>query len=312
MSISAVTNAINYFNRNDINRDGSVDVRDSVGGETITSYDLNQDGKVSLVEYTLIDCQGLIECSINFILATNLSALIDPNTSTEQKNTAIEILASLSETAVEPLLALLKNPDESVRSLAISALTKIGASVVEPLIYFINNCKQEEVEDNWPYDAYNAAVDVLSSLGEAAEKPLLVLLRNSEPAIRRLAATYLFGATSEEVVTTFIDVFSTDTSLDVRLEIVDNLWGVAEYSNDAATIDRAMNTLIAALADPDPEIRGYAAFKLGCTEDERALGPLAELLSDTDACARKAAREAIKRIVGAINFTEYYSPCPLY
>ncbi|MBI5698888.1 HEAT repeat domain-containing protein [Candidatus Saganbacteria bacterium] len=310
MSISAVTDAVNYFNRNDINRDGSIDSRDSVSAEAITTYDLNQDGRINLVEYTLTDCQGLIDCSINFILATNLSALISSNTSTEQKNTAIEILASIGVTAIEPLIALLTNPEESIRSLAVNALVKIGPSVIEPLVVFMNNCRWED--DDPAYLYYNAAVYVISNLGESATDPLIELLHNSDPAIRGLAGDYLFGENTEKALTAFIDVLMTDNDQSVRSTMIDNIWGVTEYSDNESIIDRAMTTLIEGLGDPDPEIRAYAAFKLGLAEDERAIGPLAELLSDTDACARKAARKAIERIVGATNFSEYYSPCPLY
>ncbi len=101
-------------------------------------------------------------------------------------------------------------------------------------------------------------VDIVTSIGKPAVKPLIAALKDNHPLVRRQAAEAL-GRIKDS---------------------------------------RAVEPLVSALKDEDATVRGYAAEALGEIRDECAIEPLRAALEDEDRDVRKRAKQALMRIIG--------------
>ncbi len=99
----------------------------------------------------------------------------------------------------------------------------------------------------------------LGTFGCQAVDPLLGLLRDESPQVRRAASDV-------------IDLWHTD--------------------------ERIVQPLIATLDDPDDWVRRQAAFRLGATRHLHAVEPLIRVLADTDSCLRERAVKSLCKIGG--------------
>ncbi|MCP4348579.1 MAG: HEAT repeat domain-containing protein, partial [Desulfobacterales bacterium] len=181
--------------------------------------------------------------------------------------------------AVQPLTEALKDKDESVRRSAAKALGYIGnPEAVQPLI--------EALKDK---DAFvrREAVISLGSIGSPSAFQQLILTLNDEYRDIRLSVVQALGKTGcSDAVKPLANILKNDiTDDDMRTFAVEALGNIDDQE--------ALQSLIEALKDINPSVRGKAAEALGKTGDSIAVQPLIEALKDTNSSVRRKAAEAL-------------------
>ncbi len=225
-----------------------------------------------------------------------VEALGDADSS--MRETAARNLGKLSDRRVlEPLLEALKDRDSAVRQTAAEALGELGDSrAVEPLI--------EMLKDR-SLDVRRAAAAALVQIGPAAVEPLIAALKHRDPAVREAAARILSQLGDRRAVVPVIEALQEGDPL-VRCMAAEAL----EQLGDR----RAVEPLIAALKDECPLVRIAAARALAHLQDRRAVEPLMTALGDPDALVRRVAawclgqlgdRRAMARLVAKRNSDEW-------
>lgn len=196
----------------------------------------------------------------------------------ERGSAALQLGFIKDPSAVEPLIAVLKDADAGVRSSAAEALGEIrDRRAVNPLIAVLK-------DPDW--DVREQAAGALGEIGDArAAAPLITAFKGAdnheaqseEEALAKIGAPAVGGLIAA----------LKDTDLTIR-------WSSAEALGKIGAL--AFDALIAALQDPDAHARWGAAKALGEMADPRAFQPLSAALKDTDAGVRSAAAEALGKI----------------
>jgi HEAT repeat protein len=201
-------------------------------------------------------------------LAALVTALADPEPFVRWH--AIEALAHQEASRVFPLLTMtLSAPDPFHRAGAAEALGRLGG---EAACLMLRRCTAD------PDPIVRAAVaHALGACGDLTSAPaLLPLLADADPAVRRAAAASIGcsndAATAAEAAAALAAALVQEQHLLVRRAMTAALVHVAHPS--------AQPALLRALADSDPQVRGYAAQALGQIGDERAHAALLELKAD--------------------------------
>jgi HEAT repeat protein len=171
---------------------------------------------------------------------------------------ACQALGKLGDArAVEPLIAALKDDDLWMRHVACEALGKLGdARAVEPLIAGL---KHEDFEHcAWPFDALQKLSD------SRAVEPLAAALEDPDWNVREDAAKAL-------------------TELGVPNDAETRAWfavSVRDWRAAVALGSDALEPLAAALKHPDGNVREGATWALGDIGDARAVKPLMAALEN--------------------------------
>ena len=195
----------------------------------------------------------------------------------------VDILISIGEPAVKPLIAALKDNYPHVRRHAAEALGEIkDPRAVEPLIAALKDTDSL---------IRRHAVEALGKIGDLrAIIPLIdVLNEDSESHVRTSAAVALGRIEEPSVVAPLI------------CALKDEHWNVRSSSATALgriKDRRAVEPLVCALKDEDATVRGYAADALGKIKDARAVEPLVAALKDKNRDVRKKAARALTNITG--------------
>lgn len=223
-------------------------------------------------------------------------------------------VADYGETAVEPLIRILKSPDREVWWNAARTLGEIGGAAVDPLVEFLH-----EADD----DIRPLAAMALTEIGSPAVEPLIgmlsvpslrgtaaaALVKIGEPAaeacIRALDSTdgeaqetlrNVLGALGEPAVPALIQSLTSGQSR-IRSRVAEILgrmnwepWNDTErawyliareeWMELARMGPPAVEPLIRTLNGDDDRIRCEAAATLGEIGDPAALGPLVDALAD--------------------------------
>lgn len=180
---------------------------------------------------------------------------------------AAEALAAQEAGRVFPALAAaLDDPEPLRRAGAAEALGHLGGEAAASIL-------GQHVAD--PDPRVRAAL--AAALGQTCDLTslslLLGLLTDGEPAVRRAAARALGRLADPKAAAPLAAVLAQDGQpLLVRR--------ATSAAIAAAPHPDARPQLLAALADPDPQVRGYAAQALGHVGDEAASGALAALQAD--------------------------------
>jgi HEAT repeat protein len=134
----------------------------------------------------------------------------------------------------------------------------------------------------------------LAALGDTALAPLIGLLSNPNPVVRRYAA-WAIGeirgghlVNREAAIDPLITQLRKDESREARKWAA---WALGEICDR-----RAVSDLIEALNDADGDFRAAVAEALGEIKDRRAIGPLTRALKDDYQPVRRKARNAIAQI----------------
>jgi len=174
-------------------------------------------------------------------------------------------LANMGETALEPMVEALEDPDREVRSTAVRVLGRIGGRrALEALTRVLEAEKDESIR--W------SAVLIMSGIGEEAIDPLTLALSDPVWEVRDSAATTL--ANMGEV------------AYDPLLRALDSPHGYARSRAAKALGNmgdaRAVGPLISLLGDETDFVRWNAAEALGEIGDPAAAEPLSQTLLDKD------------------------------
>jgi HEAT repeat protein len=159
------------------------------------------------------------------------------------RDAAVAALGRIGEPSIAPLLSALQDPDRDVRRCAADALDRLDWK------------PREDEAGAYYWIAKNQWMNCVE-IGAPAVDPLIIVLSDPHPEVRRAAAATL-GILGDEA---------------------------------------ALESLLAALRDDDGLVIAAAAEALGCLKDRRALEPLLDVLRNPHWQARAAAAEALGRI----------------
>jgi HEAT repeat protein len=175
-------------------------------------------------------------------------------------NSAILALGAIGRPAVEPLVAVLKNPDSNMRKAAALALNTTGAPS-DPHIQAWHIVAKEE----W---------DKAVAMDTMAVEPLICALNSSNHysfGVRKAAAEAL-GAIGAPLAADALVKALKDTSTEVRQAAAKSLG----QFGDALAVDALVQTL----KDSNENMRQAAAESLGKIGDTRAMKPLIAALKE--------------------------------
>ncbi len=233
---------------------------------------------------------------------------------TEDRRThtlVVDDLVRLGSSAVEPLLAVLDDPNPYVRAGAARALGKIGdLKALDALVYRLRYDPDAEVRksavwalhmggeyaitplidalcdaDEW---VRFGAVIVLSKLGRVVVEPLIEALNHSDPLVRMSVA---------ETLGRVGDIRAADALAGVLTDMHELVWQQVAISLGRLRDARAVNPLMAIVRDPDSDFRTKAIRALGYIQDVRAVDLLIDMVYDgKDRWMRLFAIEALGQI----------------
>lgn len=188
--------------------------------------------------------------------------------------------AAVGAAAIEPLMALLRNPEFPQRRLVVEALSGIADErVAAPLLGVL--------KDSDPHVRV-AAIEALANVKSSASvEPLLALLRDNDPVVRAAAANTL-GKVA--------DAGSIDR---LATALKDSHWSVRKCAVDAMARlkdPRAVPPLTTLLHDPDNDVREAVVEALARIRDKSAVEKLVPALADAQSSVRYAAAGALGRI----------------
>jgi HEAT repeat protein len=166
---------------------------------------------------------------------------------------------------------------EEVLAAAVHVLREMGSYSVPVLV---GGLRQGQAENRAGYAA------LLGRLGPGyGLQPLLETSRDTNPAMRAIAAMGLGLLDSSEARTRLVEMVSADDSLEAR--------GYAGFAMATHKLPGTYEALAAQLAADDPSSRGIAATNLGVLGDPRAADLLTQAAEhDADERVRDAARRA--------------------
>lgn len=138
------------------------------------------------------------------------------------------------------------------------------------------------------------AAKALAALGDSAVAPLIAVLSDPNPVVRKNAAWAIgeirggHQANREAAIEPLITLLRKDESREARKWAA---WALGEICDR-----RAVSDLIDALDDAHGEVRAAVAEALGEIKDRRAIRPLTKALKDHYLPVRRKARNAISQI----------------
>ncbi len=224
---------------------------------------------------------------------------------------AAEILGQINNPqAVKPLVNTLDDPANVVRVPVIKALGAIGdGHAIEPLIPFLkdvdNNIRSSASEAleylGWQpgddemkawYCLANKHWDQCITFGKIAIKPLITALKDKDNDIRVEAARLLGIIGDPQAIQPLIE------ALKIQKSYKENSSRVSIIAAQSLALIgvSAVEPLITALKDPDPDVRSGAATALGKIGDGCAVEPLIEALKDELPNVRWSAASALGQL----------------
>jgi len=180
----------------------------------------------------------------------------------------------------------LHSKDPKARLDAVVAIREAGdTSAVDPLIGVMNRDDDGDVR--------RAAARALGELGDARAAAALVTVVASNQAseLRTVALNALGQLKAPESVAGMIEVWKLDPTVNDNGPIQE---GVRYTLRDMSAV--AYDPLIAALRDPHPNVRAFAADTLALIGDKRAIKAIEPLVEDPDPAVRHEAETALERL----------------
>ena len=189
-------------------------------------------------------------------------------------------LSHMGHAAVDPLIALLKDPDPEVRSNAAWALEKIGDPRSIPFFVDLLEDENEGIRTR--------AISALGLLqAEEAEATLLPLLADESDSIRRAAARTLGMLGSRQAVDPII-ILLENQKWWVRQAAAESLGSIGS--------EKAVAALAAGFPEEEVRVRRSIVVALREIGSPEAIPVLEKALQDEDWEVRLYAKEALKKI----------------
>lgn len=194
------------------------------------------------------------------------------------RQAAVSALIEIGQPAVDPLIAVLDNPDADIAHRIIEALSGIGALAVDRLV---------EVMQGGDVDIRCRIVDILKGIDDKrAVDTLVATLADPDNLVRHHAVEALGSLRDTNQLAALTAALGDDDEL-VCMGVIHALREMGEPG---------IVPMIGALRHPLPAIRSAAAETLGDLREKRAVEPLISIIHDTDDTFRFAAVETLGRI----------------
>lgn len=172
---------------------------------------------------------------------------------------------------------------DSLARQPVEILTSIGKPAVKPLI--------AALKDNPPLVRRQAAEALGEIKDPRAVEPLIAALKDTDSLIRRHAVEALGKIRDLRAIKPLIAALNENRQPHVRMSAAEALGRIEEPS--------AVEPLVSALEDEHWNVRSRAAKALGRIKDPRAVEPLVSALKDEDATVRGYAADALGEIKDA-------------
>lgn len=203
-----------------------------------------------------------------------LTPSLNDDRSNVRQAAALAIARSGGEAGVPPLAGQLGHKDPATRKCIVEALGSVGSPAAADAIRTALADRDRAVRD--------AAIGALAQLPHShATSALVDAFLSGDRDLRVATATVLKAK----------DWVPTDSRGRILHAVLHG-----EFDKAASEGDEALEPLLLTLSDRTAASRAGAARALGRLADPRAAGPLANLLSDSDATVREAAASAIAGI----------------
>ncbi len=200
----------------------------------------------------------------------------------ERTHAAETLGAAAAPAAVPALVAALRDPHEdedSVKVAAATALAKLRDQSAIPLLV-------AELSDT-DGKASRTVAEALVAFGELAVPPLLELVTGGGPSPARVWAARALGRIADGRATDPLVARLNDRDDLLRMAAAEALGSIGDA--------RALQPLVrATLRDPAPQVRAHAAGAVAKIEGERAVDVLVAALADPDYATRLRALEAFE------------------
>ena len=170
---------------------------------------------------------------------------------------------------IEHLIQKLTDEDPKVRAYSAKAIGEYGKQAVDPLIHTL--------KDKGPKVRVNSVKLLQKIKNRRAIEPLIQTLKDKDREVRAKAARAL----GKVGVITYTNITDCNTVIGFRKN-----WTVGD--------SRAVEPLIQALKDDDPEVRANSAKTLGIIGNEKAIIPLIQISKDNNPDIRYIALKALK------------------
>ena len=233
------------------------------------------------------------------------------------RSTAASALGMFGEaSAVGRLIGLLGDSDDSVGKSAANALEQIGSPAIESLITALSDenrnirrytfttlaeiAPKARAADlqlaltpavdglrNPDSSIRSASSKILIHIGEPAVRPLISIFEDPDGSMHSIATRILTQIGSPAIEP--LEMALNDGNSVVRKNAVFAITQIAPYRAEQYQITRYINDL----KDTDATVRIIAAYKLGRTNDTRAVEPLIAALSDKDFRVRANAADSL-------------------
>jgi HEAT repeat protein len=221
------------------------------------------------------------------VIADLIHALADPEISV--RKSVVATLGNLQDArAIQPLIQTLASKDEnsSVRAraaLSLGDLRDFGGTKAATILRTMceNTAESTQVRGC-------AAIGWARLKDEAALNPLLNMLSDSDPELRRLTAIALGWLADARAVDHLIQSLQDDNDAGVRSGAV--------FALDKIGDSRAFESLLAALNDESPAVRWNVVEALSSFDDKRRVDVLVEALKQNEEHIRVAAISALAEV----------------
>jgi len=183
--------------------------------------------------------------------------------------------------AIEPLITTLKHNDLAVQHFVAAALVKIGEPAVKPLITVLKNTNPDSFRVK--------AITVLGKISNKhAVEPLIATLKYTGSDAMRAAAAIALGKIGDK------------RAVEPLILALKDMYSILQYEAATALVkigEPAVEPLITVLKLADTNItRAAAAIALGKIGDKRAVEPLILALKDMDSILQYEAATALVKI----------------
>jgi HEAT repeat protein len=210
------------------------------------------------------------------------------------RRNAAELLGKVkSEKAAKPLIGLLRDDNLFVYRTAADALANINpGKTIAALIALLKN-EGGVVKLSVPFALRAMALKLETPTLESAVGPLISLLDDENPGVRKLAAEALGEIKSDRAAKPLIKLLG-DSKVCVS----------AAEALKSLKSGEVVRDLIKILGEKEPSVREMAAYVLGEMESHKAVEPLIELFNDRHESVCESAVKALGKISTSLNSSE--------
>ncbi|MBD3180770.1 hypothetical protein GF312_00660 [Candidatus Poribacteria bacterium] len=208
-----------------------------------------------------------------------LKLMENPTTASRLGNAIRDVLVSIGEPSIKPLMEVMKGNNWRLRQSAQRTLIQLGPLAVPALI--------EALDDPDVYTR-SMSIDALSKIGDKrAIEPLKEKLNDPNKMLQIEAAAAL-DKMGESVPTNIIVDGMDDPNLEVRRAATKATWEIVDKP--------PINVVLKAMKDEDAQVRNYAVLSASKTGSAEVIKPLVKVLkTDQDDQVKNSSAKALEK-----------------